>query len=59
MSYEILEHNIEEKEIILAGISGGGNIIAKIYNSILQKFLRYKQTLLLFRWISKNLKKYR
>jgi pyrimidine operon attenuation protein / uracil phosphoribosyltransferase len=36
MAYEIWEHNNEEKEIILAGINGGGKIVADNLSAILK-----------------------
>lgn len=36
MAYEILERNVEEKEIIIAGIKGSGSIIAGVLHQYLK-----------------------
>ncbi len=40
MAYEIVERNMEEKKIILAGIKDSGLIIAAILNSFLKKIFK-------------------
>lgn len=35
MAYEILENNIDEKEIILGGIRGSGSVVAKVIQQML------------------------
>ncbi|MEO8821627.1 MAG: phosphoribosyltransferase family protein [Ginsengibacter sp.] len=42
MAYEIVERNINEKEIILAGIKENGSIIARILLSFLQDIFKGK-----------------
>jgi pyrimidine operon attenuation protein / uracil phosphoribosyltransferase len=37
MAYEILENNLEEKEIVLAGIRGSGNVVAHNIEKILKE----------------------
>lgn len=45
LAYEIYEHTLEEKEIILAGIEGNGYLVAKKLTTILKKIAPYKVTL--------------
>jgi pyrimidine operon attenuation protein / uracil phosphoribosyltransferase len=37
MAYEILENNLEEKEIVLAGIRGSGSVVARNIEKILKE----------------------
>ncbi len=46
MAYEILEQNMDEKEIILAGIRVSGSVVAKNIQDLLQKISPIKTTLL-------------
>ena len=46
MSYQILEDNLEEKEIIIAGIVDKGYIIAKRLKSVLESLSEIKITLM-------------
>jgi pyrimidine operon attenuation protein/uracil phosphoribosyltransferase len=46
MSYQILEDNLEEKEIIIAGIVDKGYIIAKRLKSVLESISEIKITLM-------------
>jgi pyrimidine operon attenuation protein/uracil phosphoribosyltransferase len=45
LAYEIYEHTLEEKEIILTGIEGNGYLVAKKLTAILKKIAPYKVTL--------------
>lgn len=45
LAYEIYEHTIDEKEIMLAGIEGNGYLVAKKLAAILKKIAKYKITL--------------
>lgn len=45
LAYEIYEHTVDEKEIILAGIDGNGYLVAKKLNDVLKKIAKYKITL--------------
>ena len=45
LAYEIYEHTVDEKEIILAGIDGNGYLVAKKLNDLLKKIAKYKITL--------------
>ncbi|MEO8760369.1 MAG: phosphoribosyltransferase family protein [Bacteroidia bacterium] len=45
LAYEIYEHTIEEKEIMLAGIEGNGYLVAKKLVTLLKKIAKYKVTL--------------
>jgi len=45
LAYEIFEHTIDEKEIMLAGIEGNGYLVAKKLVAILKKIAKYKITL--------------
>jgi pyrimidine operon attenuation protein/uracil phosphoribosyltransferase len=45
LAYEIYEHTLDEKEIMLAGIEGNGYLVAKKLNAILKKIAPYKVTL--------------
>ncbi|MHB8401447.1 MAG: phosphoribosyltransferase family protein [Bacteroidia bacterium] len=42
LSYEIYEHTVDEKEIMLAGIDGNGYLVAKKLNDVLKKIAKYK-----------------
>jgi len=46
MAYEIVENNIEEKEIILAGIRVSGSVVAKSIQSLLNKISDIKTELI-------------
>ena len=37
MAYEILENNIDEKEIILAGIRESGSVVARVIQQMLSE----------------------
>ena len=45
LAYEIYEHTVDEKEIMLAGIEGNGYLVAKKLSTILKKIAPYKITL--------------
>ena len=45
LAYEIYEHTVDEKEIMLAGIDGNGYLVAKKLQEILKKVATYKITL--------------
>ena len=45
LAYEIYEHTLEEKEIMLTGIEGNGYLVAKRLTAILKKIATYKVTL--------------
>ena len=45
LAYEIYEHTVEEKEIMLAGIDGNGYLVAKKLSDVLKKIAGYKITL--------------
>jgi pyrimidine operon attenuation protein/uracil phosphoribosyltransferase len=45
LAYEIYEHTVDEKEIMLAGIEGNGYLVAKKLAVILKKIAKYKITL--------------
>ena len=45
LAYEIYEHTLEEKEIILTGIEGNGYLVAKKLTAIIKKIAPYKVTL--------------
>ncbi|HXU26508.1 MAG TPA: phosphoribosyltransferase family protein [Bacteroidia bacterium] len=45
LAYEIYEHTLEEKEIMLTGIEGNGYLVAKRLTTILKKIAPYKVTL--------------
>lgn len=40
MAYEVVERNIDEKEIIIAGIKGSGSIVAGVLNKFLKGIFR-------------------
>jgi pyrimidine operon attenuation protein/uracil phosphoribosyltransferase len=46
MAYEILENNIDEKEIILAGIRESGRVVAKVIQGMLSKISSIKTELI-------------
>src|SRR4030095_1080279 len=46
MAYEILENNIDEKEIILAGIRESGSVVAKVIQGMLSKISSIKTELI-------------
>src|SRR6188474_396316 len=46
MAYEILENNIDEKEIILAGIRESGSIVAKVVQGMLGEISSIKTDLI-------------
>ena len=46
MAYEILENNIDEKEIILAGIRESGSVVAKVIQQMLGKISTIKTELI-------------
>lgn len=46
MAFEILENNIEEKEIILAGIRDSGSVVAKVIQKMLGEISAIKTELL-------------
>ena len=46
MAYEILENNIDEKEIILAGIRESGSIVAKVIQQMLGEISAIKTELI-------------
>jgi pyrimidine operon attenuation protein / uracil phosphoribosyltransferase len=46
MAYEIYENNYEEKEIIIAGVAGGGYLLAEKLNAVLKKIAPIKTTLI-------------
>jgi len=45
LAYEIYEHTLDEKEIMLTGIEGNGYLVAKKLSTILKKIAPYKVTL--------------
>jgi pyrimidine operon attenuation protein/uracil phosphoribosyltransferase len=45
LAYEIYEHTLEEKEIMLTGIEGNGYLVAKKLTTIIKKIAPYKVTL--------------
>jgi pyrimidine operon attenuation protein/uracil phosphoribosyltransferase len=45
LAYEIYEHTLEEKEIMLTGIEGNGYLVAKKLSTIIKKIAPYKVTL--------------
>ena len=45
LAYEIYEHTVDEKEIMLTGIEGNGYLVAKKLSAILKKIAPYKITL--------------
>ena len=45
LAYEVYEHTVDEKEIMLAGIDGNGYLVAKKLCDILKKIAKYKITL--------------
>ena len=45
LAYEIYEHTLEEKEIMLTGIEGNGYLVAKKLTAIIKKIAPYKVTL--------------
>jgi pyrimidine operon attenuation protein/uracil phosphoribosyltransferase len=45
LAYEIYEHTLEEKEIMLTGIEGNGYLVAKKLSAIIKKIAPYKVTL--------------
>ena len=46
MAYEILENNIDEKEIILAGIRESGSVVAKVMQQMLAEISSFKTELI-------------
>ena len=46
MAYEILENNIDEKEIILAGIRESGSVVAKVIQGMLAEISSIKTELI-------------
>jgi len=46
MAYEILENNIDEKEIILAGIRESGSVVAKVIQQMLAEISSIKTELI-------------
>jgi len=46
MAYEILENNMDEKEIILAGIRESGSVVAKVIQEMLGKISSIKTELI-------------
>ena len=46
MAYEILENNMDEKEIILAGIRESGSVVAKVIQQMLGKISSIKTELI-------------
>ena len=46
MAFEILENNIDEKEIILAGIRESGSVVAKVIQQMLKEFSSIKTELI-------------
>ena len=46
MAYEIVEHNIGEKEIILAGIRESGSVVARVIQKVLAEISTIKTELL-------------
>jgi pyrimidine operon attenuation protein / uracil phosphoribosyltransferase len=46
MAYEILENNIEEKEIILAGIRESGSVVARVIQNMLAEISSIKTELI-------------
>ena len=46
MAYEILENNIDEKEIILAGIRESGSVVAKVMQQMLAVISSFKTELI-------------
>ena len=47
MSFEVLERNNKETELILAGIKGNGFAIAQILKSVLEEITPFKVSLIL------------
>ena len=45
LTYEVLEHNFNEKELLIAGIEGNGYILAKRVTDSLKKITKQKITL--------------
>ena len=45
LAYEIYEHTVDEKEIMLAAIDGNGYLVAKKLQDVLKKVAKYKITL--------------
>ena len=45
LTYEVLEHNFNEKELLIAGIEGNGYILAKRVTDALKKITKQKITL--------------
>ncbi len=45
LAYEIYEHTVDEKEIMLAAIDGNGYLVAKKLHDVLKKVANYKITL--------------
>ena len=54
LAYEIYEHTMDEKEIMLAGIEGNGYLVAKKLHSLLKKISKQKATLGKIRLDKKN-----
>lgn len=54
MSYEILEHNLEEKEIILAGIRENGSVVAGNIQKMLAEIANVKTELITLSIDKKN-----
>ena len=46
MAYEILENNIDEKELILAGIRESGSVVAKVIQQMLGEISSFKTELI-------------
>jgi pyrimidine operon attenuation protein/uracil phosphoribosyltransferase len=46
MAYEVYEHNYDEKEVIIAGISGGGFLLAGKLNGVFKKISGIRTTLI-------------
>ena len=46
MAYEIVEHNLHEKKIIIAGISGNGFEVAKLLKSEIEKVKQFDTQLI-------------
>ena len=42
MALEVAEQNLEEKELIIAGVNGNGEIVAKILTDELNKIYAFK-----------------
>ena len=54
MAYEILENNLDEKEIILAGIQESGTVVARTIQQILFEISSLKIVLITIKLDKKN-----